>query len=145
MTSPRATNSYTLGWAFIKQPVRLKSYWSNTVNLQRYLIIVSQRPAGLEISLTLSGVAKARTPIHLSHDHEFYNTITPSHDILRQINDSQIPLCPFSHQHVETLLNELHSNVVVIPSNNFAPPLTPPPQRYPSRRIPRDEWLPLDH
>src|ERR1700712_698042 len=125
MTSPRATDSYTLGWAFIKRPIQINSYWSNAVNLRRYLTIVSQRPAGLEISLTLSGVAKARTPIHLSHDYESHDTITPSHDILRRTNDSQIPLCPFSHQHMETLLNGLHSNVIVIPSDNFAPPLAP--------------------
>src|ERR1700712_1203558 len=126
MTSPRATDSYTLGWAFIKRPVRLNSYWSNTVNLRRYLIIISQRPAGLEISLTLSGVVQARTPIHLSHDYESHDIITPYHDILRRINDSQIPLCPYSHQHVETLLNELHSDVVVIPLRQLRTPFRSP-------------------
>src|SRR6195952_3737680 len=122
MTSPRATNSYTLGWAFIKQPIRLNSYWLNAVNLRRYLIIISQRPAGLSNSLTLSGVAQAWTPIHLSHDYEPHDTITPYHNILQQTNDSQIPLCPYSHQHVETLLNELHSDVVVIPLRQLRTP-----------------------
>ena len=116
MTSSRiAAGSYTLGWAFIKQPLRPQSYWSNAINLQQFLIIVSQQPAGLSISLTLSGVAKAWTSIHLSHDYEY-------HDILRRINDSQIPLCPYSHQHVETLLNELHSDVVVIPLRQLRTP-----------------------
>ena len=120
--SSRATNSYTLGWAFIKWPIRLNSYWSNAVNLRRYLIIVSQRPTGLEISLTLSGVAKAWTPIHLSHDYESHDTITPYPNILQWINNSQIPPCPSSHQHVETLLNELHSDVVVIPLRQLRTP-----------------------
>ena len=136
MMSSRVTDSYTLGWAFIKRPIRLNSYWSNAVNLRRYLIIVSQRPAGLEISLTLSGVAQARTPIHLSHDYESHDTITPYHDILRRINDSQIPLCPYSHQHVETLLNELHSDVVVIPLRQLRTPFRSPSPMIPVKENP---------
>ena len=122
MTSSRATDSYTLGWAFIKRPLRLQSYWSNAVNLRRYLTIVSQQPAGLGISLMLSGNTQPQTSIHLSHDYESHDTITPYHDILRRTNDSQIPPCPFSHQHVETLLNELHSDVVVIPLRQLRTP-----------------------
>ena len=69
----------------------------NTQSLTRLSACTTKRPA--------------RYPHPLSHDHEYYESITPYHDnitIYDEVNLSTPNPYVSSDQHVDTLLNELH-------------------------------------